>query len=139
MDIGNVTWETLREPSVLAVAVFVIVLLLVKPLLDILYQAWWTRTHPGQPPPDDVSLRDLLVNVVALGLAFGLAWFRLNPVGRDAWGETTVVGVVAWALATGGYEGVKNAGKAVGVNIAEVVRKLWGAGSTPTARSGTKT
>lgn len=139
MDIGNVTWETLREPSVLAAMVFIIVLLLAKPLLDLLYEAWWRRTHPGQPPPEDVTLRDLLVNVVALALAVGIAWFRLNPRTRDAWGETMVTGIVGWALATSGYEGVKNAGKAVGVNIAEVVRKLWGAGSTPTARSGTET
>jgi hypothetical protein len=135
VDIGNVTWTALREPSVLAVVVFIIVLLLAKPLLEILYKARWERAHPGKAPPDEVPLLDLLVNAVALSLAWGLAWFRLNPQGRDAWGETVIVGIVAWALATGGYEGVKNLGKSVGVNVAELVRKLWGV--APTARSGT--
>jgi hypothetical protein len=135
VDVGNVTWAGLKEPSVLAALVFIIVLLLAKPVLDILYRAWWERSHPGQAPPEDVPLLALLTNVAALGLAFGGAWFRLNPVGRDAWGETVVIGIVAWALATGGYEGVKNLGKAAGINVVELVQKLWGV--APTARSGT--
>jgi hypothetical protein len=136
MDLGGITWEALERPDVLAALVFLIVLLFAKPLLDLLYRAGWERRHPGVPLPEEVPLRDLLVNVAALSIALGFAGFRMAPHDRNTWGETIIVGLVAWGIATAGYETVKNGAQAVGVSLGQVVQRMWRALGGVLGRTG---
>ena len=140
MDLGGITWEALERPDVLAALVFLIVLLFAKPLLDLLYRAGWNWRHPGVPLPEEVPLRDLLVNVAALSIALGFAGFRMAPHDRNTWGETLIVGIVAWGIATAGYEAVKNGAQTVGLNLGQLVKRMWGAVGAvvglPSARNG---
>jgi hypothetical protein len=140
MDIGSITWEGLKSPEVLAALVFLIVLLLAKPLLDLLYRVWWEWRHPGEPLPAEAPLRDLLVNAMALAIAIAFAWLRMAPNDRNTWGETLIVGIVAWGIATAGYEAVKNGAQTVGLNLGQLVKRMWGAVGAvvglPSARNG---
>lgn len=134
--IGDVTWRALDSPPILAALVLLIVLLVVKPLIDLAHAARWRRKHPDKPLPEAAGGRDLLVNGAAWGLSCLLAWFRLDPRTRAGWGETFILGTVAWGLATGGYEGMKNGAQAAGVNVGAAVQGLWRALGLPTARAG---
>lgn len=108
MDIDTITWEALQTPAQMAAVLVLVMTILLKPLLGWVMEAiaagCEARGRPVDPDRWD-GLRGLLVNLITVGLAAGLAYWRL---GR--WdGEWFVLVVVSTALAVLGYEGIKNA------------------------------
>jgi len=121
MEVFDLTWEALKAPLALALATSILMLLLLKPTVVLLFDWLWARQHrkPGDqvpPTPDPWPLRSLVVNLVTFGVALTLAAWRLK--GEHA-GQVFVLALVAFAGAVGAYEPIKNALRAVGIDIAK--------------------
>ncbi len=94
----TITWENLGTPLGLGFAVAVVITLLFKPLLDFVL---------GYIIIQDVEQRDrlrgLIVNLVSMGLAYGLAAWRVSAA-QDA----LPLALSAFLASLGEYEVLKN-------------------------------
>jgi len=124
MEIFDLTWEALKTPLALALTTSILMLLLLKPAIVLLFDWLWARQHRKQEistaevpaAPDPWPLRSLVVNLVTFGVALTLAAWRLK--GEHA-GQVFVLALVAFAGAVGAYEPIKNALRAVGIDLAK--------------------
>lgn len=118
-----ISWEAARAPLLLGFLVVVLLVLLIKPLILLAFEAgWraqWRRRGYGDDvipaPPDPWPARSLAVNGAAFGLAMGLAIWRLwgSPPG-----DVFVLGVLAFVAAIAEYEPMKNLLRVVGIDLA---------------------
>jgi hypothetical protein len=115
----GLTWEAVKTPAILGLAVAVVMVFFGKPLLDLLFTYFWKRQHGEEPVPEDWPLRGIITNIVVLSICLIFA------VGR-MWGEWPGFGAVFMLAlmgaltAVGSYEAVKNLLKSVGIDISRI-------------------
>lgn len=119
MDIVELTWQALEQPLALGLAVLLLMLLLGNPLIHLLFglawRAYWHwQGRTVRPEPAPWPARSLAVNVATFGVALALASWRLAEAPS---GQVFVTALVAFAMAIGGYEPLRNALRALGIDF----------------------
>ena len=119
MDIVELTWQALEQPLALGLVVLLLMLLLGNPLIHLLFSwgwraLWHWQSRTVRAEPEHWPARSLAVNVVTFGVALALASWRLAEAES---GQVFVTALVAFAMAIGGYEPLRNALRALGIDV----------------------
>lgn len=121
MTITELTWDSLATVAAMGLFVAAIMLLLLKPLISLLFALVWAKLMGEDVPYSERAdqLLGLLTNVVTLGTAFGLSYWRLAGVAEL--GAIFLHSLQAMVLSIAEYEVVKNVIGALGKNISKMM------------------
>ena len=118
MDISTIltlNWESMNNPVYIGIVAAVLMLLLIRPAIEIWFKHQWEKTHT-EPPPEVWDERGLAINAATFVICFLFAMFKLS----FDWGPVAVTSVAAFFAALTEYEVVKNLLRIVKVDISSL-------------------
>ena len=115
----DITWSSISAPLVMGLFVALIMVLMLKPVLDLVFETIWNATHTTAPAPVDWPARSLATNLVTYTLCLLLSWWRMSSE-WTGWGPVLILSILSLAVATVVYELVKNLLKVGGLDISKI-------------------